>query len=399
MFSCCTQAETSLPDLAADLSQQFSVEISKEAIHKKFSVKAVTFLKALIRSHVSDQLVLADNELTSHFKSINIKDSSKFSLPSVYNGEYPGFGNFSKKNGVMNIQYEFDILSGNWKAIELTSIKVNDQQESKLSTASIAPNELYIRDLGYITPTYLKAIVTKNASFLNRLPTQISVYTEGNQQINWKSITRKFEKVSTEILDLNVTIYDKERIPCRLLIERVPDSVYIKRLKQAEASAKRHGVGLTQQRKNRCRYNTFITNVSREALPVKSIRRVYSLRWQIELVFKTWKSFLSIDKIKKVKKERLECQLLAKLLWVLLNWRLFQSCNRHLRIERSSKGVSVLKFFKRCITFSSSLRKVVLGKLSFQLWLIQTFLPLIENTACEAPVGKNTHYQTLFSLS
>lgn len=399
MFSCNTQADTSLPDIAADLSQQFSIEISKEAIHKKFNLKAVAFLKALISSHVSDQLQLGGNELTKHFKSINIKDSSKFSLPSIYNGEYPGFGNFSKKNGMMNIQYEFDLLSGNWKSIELTSIKVNDQQDSKLSTASIVADELYIRDLGYITPTYLKAVTDKKASFLNRLPAQISVYTDGNQQINWKDIRRKFEKRSTDILDLNVTIYDKERLPCRLIIERVPDNVYNKRLKQVEATAKKQGVGISQLRRDRCRFNTFITNVSREVLPVKTIRKVYSLRWQIELVFKTWKSFLQIDKIKKVKKERLECQLLAKLLWVLLNWRLLQSCNRQIQIERPSTGVSVLKFFKRCIMLSATLRQVVLGKLPLQLWLKHTFLPLIENTACEAPIGKTTHYQTLFSLS
>lgn len=400
MFSSGNQANTSLPDLAADLRQQFSVDISKEGIHKRFNVQAVSFLKELIKYHVSEQLLLQDSrELKKYFKAINIKDSSKFSLPNSYNGDYPGFGNFSKTNGLMNIQYEYDILVGNWKAIDLTSIQVNDQRDSNQNIEHISSNELYIRDLGYVTPTYLNAVLQKGASFLNRLPAQATVYTSDQKQINWNRISRKFNNDGTGILDMDVSVYQNEHIACRLIIERVPNDVYRKRVKQAEASAKKHGVGLTQQRKARCRYNTFITNVDRLILPTTAIRKVYSLRWQIELVFKTWKSFLEIDKLKKVKKERFECQLLAKLLWVLLNWRLLQSCNHHVQKERPTIGVSILKFFKRCLCFSAALRLVVLKRMPFQLWLKQIFLPLIENTACEAPVGKITHYQTLSALS
>ena len=400
MFSSGNQADTSLPDITADLRQQFSVDISKEGMHKRFNTKAVSFLKELIKYHVSEQLLLEDGkELKRYFNAINIKDSTKFSLPSVYNGHYPGFGNFSKTNGLMNIQYEYDILSGNWKTVDLTSIKVNDQKDSNQNIESISSNELYIRDLGYITPTYLNAVLQKGASFLNRLPAQAAVYASGQEQINWNRIDRKFNKAGTDTLDMDVCVYKNEQIACRLIIERVPNDVYRKRVKQAEASAKKYGVGLTQQRRTRCRYNTFITNVDRLILPTAAIRKVYHLRWQVELVFKTWKSFLEIDKLKKVKRERFECQLLAKLLWVLLNWRLFQSCNHHVQKERPTIGVSILKFFKRCLCFSGALRLVVLRRIPLQRWLKQTFLPLIENTACEAPIGKTTHYLTLFTLS
>lgn len=399
MFSSSNQSNTSLPDIAADLGQQFTVSISKEGLHKKFNAQAVSFLKALIKSHLCEHLVIKDDAgLKTHFKAINIKDSSKFSLPNNYDGAYPGFGNFSKTNGLMNIQYEYDIMSGNWKTIELTTIRNNDQQDSKQNTESIQSGELYIRDLGYITPAYLKNIILKGAGFLNRIPPQAMVYTLDEKPIDWSCIDRKFNKMKTDVLDMDVQIYQKELIGCRLIIERVSDEVYRKRIKQAEQSAKKHGVGLSQKHKIRCRYNTFITNICKQILPAEKLRRCYYLRWQIELVFKTWKSFLQIDKVKKVKKERFECQLLAKLLWILLNWRLFQSCNHFVHSQHSTSGVSILKFFKRSVVFSATLRSVVLKRLPLRLWLNQIFLPLIDNTACESPTGKTTNYEILNSL-
>ena len=44
----------------------------------------------------------------------------------------------------------------------------------------------------------------------------------------------------------------------------------------------------------------------------------YSLRWQIEILFKTWKSFFHIHHCKKIKRERLECHLYGQLIAILL---------------------------------------------------------------------------------
>lgn len=84
----------------------------------------------------------------------------------------------------------------------------------------------------------------------------------------------------------------------------------------------------------------------------------------------------------------MECQLLAKLIWIVLNWRLFQTCSNHLRIMKAETGMSTIKFFKRCLKFSESLRKVVMKILSIENWLIEEFLSLIDYAFCEAPKKK-----------
>jgi hypothetical protein len=118
MFSFSNQENTSLPDITADLNQQFSIDISKEGLHKRFSKEGVDFLKKLVKHQLSNQFSVDSNvQLDQHFLAINVKDSSKFSLPDIYHKDYPGFGNFSKTNGLMNLQYEYDLVSGNWRTL------------------------------------------------------------------------------------------------------------------------------------------------------------------------------------------------------------------------------------------------------------------------------------------
>lgn len=397
LFNESDMLNTSLPDLTADLSQVYDIDISKEAMHKKFTPACVDFFKALLQEMLGGQLSkdTGGTALPFHFPQIKIKDSTKFSLPDNYNGDYKGYGNFSKKNGLMSLQYEYDLVSCSWLSFEMTKGLRNDQQDSTETIGSITKGDLHIRDLGYITPTYLSAVVEKEAFFLNRLPPQCAVYTKPKKPINWKKTDAYFKKHALSKLELDVLIYEKNKIPCRLLIEPVSNTEYCRRLKKAVESAKSRKSVPSELLKIMMKYNIFITNVPASILPFEVIRKTYYLRWQIELVFKTWKSFFKINRIKKVKKERLECQLLAKLMWILINWELFRSCNNHVRRQDENQGISVIIFFKRCIKFAASLRLVLLKQTSIIGWLNKTYLPLIKDCLCAAPKKKTTHYESI----
>ncbi|WP_412676493.1 transposase [Aneurinibacillus migulanus] len=51
----------------------------------------------------------------------------------------------------------------------------------------------------------------------------------------------------------------------------------------------------------------------------EAVYALYSLRWQIEILFKVWKSIFRIHRIKKVKKERLNCHLYGTLISILIS--------------------------------------------------------------------------------
>ena len=400
IFNELDQAQLSLLDLKLDLQSHFDCKVSREAIHKRFTPEAVAFLKSLLAMLIRRRLA-TENSVPSSLKDFNrlcIKDSTKFAIPKEFAGAYPGYGNFHKNSALMNIQYEYDLLSGNWSCLDFTKATRNDQADSRETLDDIEKGDLHIRDLGYVTMPYLNGVVDRKAYFLNRLPTTINVYCQKKEEyllLNWKSIDKEFRNKGLTQMELNVVLSKKYKLPSRMVIVPVPDDVYQTRIRKASKHAKSKGCQLTSEYKTKARYNIFITNVSGDRFSLHDIVQAYRLRWQIELVFKAWKSGLSIHKTKKVKKDRFECQLIAKIIWALVNWRLYQSANLALRAIKPDKGISILKFHKQAIKYSSILREIIEDANQLKKWIKRNFIPLLPNLLIETKKGKVSHCEIL----
>jgi hypothetical protein len=79
-----------------------------------------------------------------------------------------------------------------------------------------------------------------------------------------------------------------------------------------------------------------------EEVPTNYVHALYSLRWQIEILFKTWKSFFEIDECKNIKKERLECHLYGQLIGILIcSSTMFQM--RQFLLEKQKQELSEYK--------------------------------------------------------
>nr|AAD31481.1 unknown [Bacillus thuringiensis] len=75
---------------------------------------------------------------------------------------------------------------------------------------------------------------------------------------------------------------------------------------------------------------------------MKQVHELYSLRWQIEIVFKTWKSLFDIDHCRTVKQERIECHLYGKLIAIFLcSSTMFKM--RQLLLQKKQKELSEYK--------------------------------------------------------
>ena len=110
----------------------------------------------------------------------------------------------------------------------------------------------------------------------------------------------------------------KEKLKTRLIVYRLTDEQLTERIKKNSATARRKCKVFTEKTTLLWGINLYITNIPENIAPKNTIHEMYSLRWQVEIIFKIWKSIFKINQVKPVKKERLECYLYGKLIAIIL---------------------------------------------------------------------------------
>ena len=124
-------------------------------------------------------------------------------------------------------------------------------------------------------------------------------------------------------LEKQVYLSLRYKLKVRLIIHRLPEEVVNERLRKAQRNNNKKGRGqISKEYKARAHFNLFITNGVNDVIHINKVYLFYKLRWQIELMFKIWKSLCNIDKVKKVKQYRLECYIYSRLIFIVFAWQI-----------------------------------------------------------------------------
>lgn len=354
-FSTSNLSTESLLSQCEKISYTQGISIKKQSLDERFNDASVEFLRQLlqtvIRKHIQSEQF---EQLIPKAKRIRIKDSTSFELPNEMAEYYRGSGGKSS-NSCVKIQFEFDLKTGDILELSLGHYTKTDTTNSHETIDNVYQGDLLIRDLGYVSLIYLENVQIKEAYFLNRIRSDVSVWIK---QQNGEFIALDFEKIEsqmrkTRIQNCEYTVFlgNNKKVESRLIIECLPTEVKVKKLRKAHLAAKREGRQLGKVAKSKVGLNVFITNMKESDLPFKQVWSLYRLRWQIELMFKTWKSTAQINKIKKVKRQRLECYLYGKLLWIVLGWRIFRYISN--TVQTNGVWISINKFMKSYKEFCS----------------------------------------------
>jgi hypothetical protein len=395
--------DLSLLDICGDLHTQHGLQLRKQSIQERFNERAVAFMKSMLCKLMESQLnVISKEGRLSFFNRVRIKDSTRFTLPAAYCQAYAGMGGAILNNeSMISIQYEYDLLSGSTLDLRLTTGTRNDQCDAKESTHDIAENDLFIRDLGYSTTSYLKQIVDGKAYFLNRLSPQLNVYNleMNSEEVDFVKCRKKIKKYNLPYIHYNVVVGKDAQIPCRLIIYPVDQATYEKRVRKTTKQANGYGYQVSDNFKCRAQLNLYITNVSEEKLPSPIIKKTYGLRWQIELFFKIWKSQARIDTVKGMKLQRFECQLIAKLLWLVIQWKIFQFVVRSMSDKYHGESCSMWKYFKHAYRTNSMIRTILTKPQKMIRMLIDVARIALTQFRLEEKNGKTSHHLILKALA
>lgn len=402
MFTYQQGKDQSLQDFCGDLYHQ-GVCIKKQSLDQRFNSNAVDFMQSILAKVLEHQFEpILDRSTLSSFNRIRIKDSTRFALPDSYASVYCGHGGATANSASMiSVQYEYDLLSSKTLDLRLTSGTRNDQLDARESTHQLVENDLLIRDLGYSTLTYLSQIFDANAYFLNRLSPQTYVYfaEEKEKQVDFEKCLKKLKKYNLPYLQYQVRIGKKTQLPCRLIIYPVDQSTYQRRLRKTAKQAKSYGYNVSKNYKTKAKLTLYITNAPEKKLPLSMIKSVYSLRWQIELFFKIWKSQAKVDQVKEMKIQRFQCQLLAKLIWLVIHWKIFSFILRQTSQQQTKESCSIWKYYKHAYRINNKLRKLLTMTEKLIELLNQLINAALHLFKLETKNNKKSHYQILKTLN
>jgi hypothetical protein len=347
--------EQSFNGMSIQLMRKHGLDISKQALHHKHNCNMDQFVKKAFEKVIAIELPPEETQGIE----IRIKDSTKFALPAVMADAYPGTKGDGMQAGA-SVQFEFEIKSGK-SDIKVTPANANDQDESHLDKSSIQAGVLYMRDLGYAHLSYMGNINKSKAFFINKLCPKTTIYVLKDDQ---------YQKLELSKLTSMQGIFDQQvyigadKMPVRIIIEPASKELKANRIANAEKYNKKKGHTTSEGFKERAGFNFIVTNLISEKYSAQLIQKLYHLRWQIELVFKAWKSFLKIHSFPKGSVQRITSILYSKLIWAVLSWKICRAIGK-------IGHVSVLKVHRLLASTKEELREQLWGMCSKWLTMLE----------------------------
>lgn len=378
MYDASSDNSKSLNQLAIEAMSEHDIGITKQGIDKRFNDQTLDFLKHLIEKQLSvklDQPIEAG--WLGSFNRVLIKDGTRFDLPEEYQDRLPGSGGSASKAGAC-LQFEYDLKSGSITDLKLTPSNRPDARDAKEVLDTVAKNDLVLRDLGYYAFAAFNNIISKGAFFISRLCFSTVVFEKRRgkfQRLDFKDLYAYLQEHQLSRIERDVFIGVKEKIPLRLVIELLPEAVYEKRSRNNRKVEKKKGYQPSEEYLFASRFNLFITNVPPEILPEAVVSQLYRMRWQIELIFKVWKSVIGIHHARRMKYTRWMCLLYFKLLLMVINWNAIM-VQRGLMYSQKGQLLSLNKCFKTLFdnTFRlrTALKQGLPGIKKFIQWVAKT---------------------------
>jgi hypothetical protein len=362
------------PDVTLDELAQTAAEVnapvSPQAIDQRFTPQAVAFFEQLFLSQIR-HVVRAEDPVTAallgRFSQVCVQDSTVIALPAEFEARYRGCGGSTEGSGraALKFQVRIDLLRGGFEAIRIEEGRQCDQTTA-LQTEAIEPGSLHLRDLGYFDLEVLQTIAGRGAYFVSRLNDQVLILDPETEQpldlVGWLNRLGK----ATHALGRAVAIGANHRLPCRLIAIRVPAAIARRRRLELRRRAQKKGYTPTARKLALCAWNVYVTNAGEDLLSIEELVVFARLRWQIELLFKHWKSDGKLSRSRSGKPHRIVSEVYAKMIGLIVeHWILLQSCWGEFRISlrRASKAVRrlatlILETFRDAERFAATLELV-----------------------------------------
>lgn len=316
------------------------VQISRQGIDQRFTERAACFMEALLRATI-DEVVhgrRVANKALGVFSRVYLLDSTCIGLPGLLHAIWPGCGSSAGDTACLKVSVLWEMLHGGLEALELLAGKTHDQR-AKAASQALPDNSLRVADLGYYKLSMLARMSRENQYWITKYKNGTIVLIQ-DQRID---VLTYLETRGETRVNCSVQLGARQRVDAQLVAARVSDATLERR--QADLAE--------WERKKQCRasaetwallaWDIYLTNIPPTLLSVDAVLALAHYRWQIELLFKLWKSEGQVAQWRTQNPWRVLCEIYAKLIalvfhhWFMLlgTWhRLDRSPTQALRTTR-----------------------------------------------------------------
>ncbi len=300
----------------------FGTAVHNQTLDQRFSAEATAFMRQMLEAAVARLLTAepAALALLTHFNGVYLLDATTISLPAELVAQWPGAANqYINMTAGLKLEVLLELCSGELRLRFYPARQ--HESNTAFNTTDLPLGSLRLADLGYFSLKLFAQFNREGRYWLSRWKVGTLMYRTSGQRFDLRHLLLSSK---AEAVDIAVLV-GVERVACRLVAIRVPQEVAQQRYEHELAEAKRRGQAPSEERLALAGWDIYLTNVPARLMSLAQARVLYRLRWQIELLFKLWKSEGEIDQSRSKKVQRRLCEVFGKLLamvvehWVLLH--------------------------------------------------------------------------------
>lgn len=313
-------AKASLSELSLTAAN-VGVMISKQGLDARFTEEAAVFMQKLLEKALQVGMTgpQVEQALLQRFNGIYLLDSTSISLPETLTAVWEGCGGSRGANSCVKVSVLWEMLSGCLTEVELLPGRSHDRQ-ARAASASLPQGALRLADLGYFKLSELARMNDEQVYWLTSHKARTTVMIDG-QPIALAAYLQEHGQAG---LDCQVELGRTQRVPARLIAYPVSPAALAYRQQRLAEWERKKQCKASEHTRTLLGWHICLTNVDPALLTPYEAVTLLRYRWQIELLFKLWKSEGGLDKWTTQNPWRILCEFYAKLLallsqhWLLL---------------------------------------------------------------------------------
>ena len=306
-------------DSISDLHRYFTgltySDVQYKPFHNQLSKpEFLTLMKRLVGMAMANwqEQVLGTDVNLDRFKEVVVQDGSSFAVHDSLSEEFKGrFTTISP--AAIEVHVSWNILSSQPAAV---SVSADSQAEYDFLPQAISlMNKLFLADRGYFKLSYLREIDEAGGFYTVRAKTTSNPQVIAGYTVNGKPLKR-FKDAPLKAV-----------------------KQYIRRSEIVDMDVVNpHGYRMIASwPKDKEQPTYWVTNLPRSEYSSSNIIKLYGLRWQIEILFKEWKSYCNLRKFNTRKATMMEGLVWMSLLALLVKRRIGFSIQQ-------LKGIAISSF-------------------------------------------------------